>query len=175
MARRSSPARVRRAIALVGIACTGGATWALWPGTAAQPPAAIAAMPEEALPSDPLEASIRDVHEGVGHLKIAAKSGTPALLQEAEREILTGLLAGLATAAAGGGLDRARYDRVYAAYEHAQGVFKDLPYRVVVEPGGGMRGFTLPLRRHPWLVVMDQPVAGWRAEMIESGVRLTAQ
>ena len=36
-----------------------------------------------------------------------------------------------------------------------------------------LRGFTLPLRRHPWLTIMDAPVAGWRAERVESGVRLT--
>lgn len=164
----------RRAIALLTVATAGLVAWAAWPGTPTRPAVLVAAMPEEALPRDPLEASIWDVHEGVGHLKIAAKSGSPALLQEAEREILTGLLAGLETAATGEGLDRERYARVYAAYEHAQGVFKDLPYRLVVEPRGGLRGFELPLRRHPWLVISDRPVAGWQAELIESGVRLKA-
>lgn len=154
-------------------ALAGAGAWAAWPGAPDRPRAAVAAMPEEARPSDPLEASIDDVHTGVGHLKIAAKSGTPALLQEAEREILLGLLAGLETTTEGGGLVRDRWLRVYEAYEHAQGVFKDLPYRVVVEPGHGQRGFELPLRRHPWLVIMDRPVSGWRAEMIESGVRLS--
>ena len=168
------PRFVRRH-ALAGLLAggVGLAAWALGAGAPDRPPAAIAAMADEALPADPLDASVWDVHHGIGHLKVAAKSGSPLLLQEAEREILLGLFAGLETARAGVGLDRDRYARVYQAYDDAQGVFKDLPYRLVVEPGHGQRGFELPLRRHPWLVDMDRPVAGWRAELIESGVRLT--
>ena len=165
----------RRAIAFLFTASAALGAWVCWPGAPTRPPVAVAAMPEEAPPTDPLDASIWDIHHGVGHLKVAAKSGSPLLLQEAEREILTGLLAGLETTGAGVGLDRDRYLRVFEAYEHAQGVFKDLPYRIVVEPGHGLAAFELPLRRHPWLVVMDRPVAGWRSELIASGLRLRPQ
>ena len=133
----------------------------------------LAALPEERPPAEPIEASVFTVQEGASHLKIAAKSGSPLLLQEAEREILGGLFYGLALAMAGGALDEGRYKRVYGAYEHVQGVFKDLPYRVIVEPGNGLPPFELTLRRHPWLLLMDALVPGWRAEMIESGARLT--
>ena len=161
-----------KAIAVGLTIAAGVTTWAFWP---ADPAARVvlAAMPEERLPEAPMDIAIWDVQQGVGHLKIAAKSGSPALLQEAEREVLLGLLDGLETAAAEGHVDRGHYDRVFEAYEYAQGVFKELPYRLMVEPGRGLRPFELTLRRHPWLTVLDRPVKGWHAEMIESGVRLT--
>jgi hypothetical protein len=166
----------RLVLAAAFAALVGLGAWAAWPAAPMREAAVLAAMPEEALPTDPLDASEFEVRQGVGHLLVAAKSGSPLLLQEAEREIVLGLVAGLEATAAGDRgdrVDRGRYDRVFQAYEHAQGVFKDLPYRLVVEPGPGLRGFELPLRRHPWLVVMKRPVAGWRAELIQSGVRLT--
>lgn len=133
----------------------------------------LAALPEEALPTDPVELAVWQVEHGAGHLRIAARTGSSLLLQEAEREIVEGLLAGLGAATASGVLERSRYQRMREAYEHAQGVFKDLPYQLVVEPGEGLTGFVLPLRRHPWLTLLDEAPVGWRAERIESGVRLT--
>lgn len=136
---------------------------------------ACAAMPEERLPADAIDAAVFSVEEGTGHLLIAAKSGGTLLLQEAEREILVGLLAGMAATTADGGFVVSAWERVLGAYEHTQGLFKDLPYRIVVEPGHSQRGFELTLRRHPWLVLMEDPPPGWRVELIESGARLRAE
>ena len=147
---------------------------ALAMGLAIAPPA-FAALPGEALPQDPLDAAVWSVEDGMGHLLIAAKTGSPLLLQEAEREVLVGLFAGMAAATADGGFGVGAWERVYAAYEHASVGFKELPYRVIVEPGHDQRGFELTLRRHPWLVLMDEPPPGWRVELIESGARLRAE
>lgn len=115
------------------------------------------------------------VRRGVSDLFSAAKGGHPMLLQDAEREVLSGLLDGLEASADDGRVDPARYNRVLEGYDEAQHLFKELPYSLEVDPGEGLRPFTLSLRRHPWWDLLAHPLHGWQAELIESGARLVAR
>lgn len=136
-------------------------------------PGVVPALAQAA--DEPLDRALFGVYQGIGHLRQAAKGGDPLLLQEAEREVLAGLLDGLDTCRTddSGHLDPDRYAQVLAAYQHAQGLFKEIPYVLEVQPGQGLAAWSLPLRRHPWGLIWDRPgAAAWKADMIESGVRL---
>lgn len=136
---------------------------------------AVAVGPANAQTEDALERALFNVTQGMGHLRLAARSGEPLLLREAEREIVGGLLDGLDACGDGRGRpEAARYARVYDAYERVQGLFKEIPYVLIVEPGPGLPAWSLPLRRNPWGLMQGRRRAAgtWRAELIASGVRL---
>jgi hypothetical protein len=134
-------------------------------------PAAHMALAEEA---DGGESGNETVRRGVGDLFQAAKSGHPSLLQDAEREIVSGLMDGLEACASEGKIDAGRYEQVLADYDSAKHLFRELPYTLEVDPGNGLRPFSLPLRRHPWWDLTLRPPHGWQAVLIESGARLVA-
>jgi hypothetical protein len=119
-----------------------------------------------------VEADVAAIRRGIGDLFQAARSGHPVLLQDAEREVLEGLLDGLEASMAGGKLDAARYNRVLEGYDEAKHLFKELPYNLEVMPGEGLRSISLPLRRHPWWTLSERPLQGWQAEKVESGASL---
>ena len=143
-----------------GPACPGG-------------PAAHLALAQDADGGAP-EAGNETVRRGVGDLFQAAKSGHPSLLQDAEREVVRGLMDGLEACASEGKIDAGRYEQVLADYDSAKHLFRELPYTLEVDPGNGLRPFSLPLRRHPWWDLTLRPPHGWQAVLIESGARLVA-
>lgn len=141
-------------------------------------PAGNGAMPVRALALDGDSRADQDfasVRRGVSDLFAAAQGGHPSLLQDAEREVVAGLLDGLEAANTNGHVDANRYARVLAGYDEANHLFKELPYTLEVDPGDGLRPFSLPLRRHPWWDLSAHPIQGWQAELIESGARLVAR
>jgi hypothetical protein len=138
-------------------------------------PGQRSALADEAIDttqSAPLDGAVR---RGVGDLFQAAKSGHPSLLQDAEREVVGGLIDGLEACTSDGKVDAGRYEQVLADYDAAKHLFRELPYTLEVDPGNGLRPFSLPLRRHPWWDLTQRPPHGWQAVLIESGARLVAQ
>ena len=112
------------------------------------------------------------MRRGIGDLFQAARSGHPSLLQDAETEILEGLLDGLDASLSGGRVDAQRYQRVLDGFEEAKHLFRELPYTLDVDPGNGMTPISLPLRKHPWWTLTAHPLQGWQAERVESGATL---
>lgn len=124
---------------------------------------------------DALDVAIADMREGLTELRQAATTGEPAMLQEAEKDILTGLLDALDASVIGSPrkLDPRRYQRVVDAVAEVEGMFKYIPYRLEVRPEGGLPPIELMLRRSPWPVIQARTGSAWSAAMVEGGVRLT--
>jgi hypothetical protein len=151
------------------------AQWAptLGGGGAGAPVAATAQAPARPSPVPELEASLAAARGGLTYLRQAAKTGEPAALQEAERDILMPLLDALEACKVDGRVDRARYTRVTETVAEVQGLFKDLPYHLEVQPGDGLPGFRLSLRRSPYPAIQARPrPLGWKAELVGDGVIL---
>jgi hypothetical protein len=143
-----------------------------WPSRTAAPDAAIAsaAMPDAA---PAFEDSLQAARDGLTYLRQAAKTGEPAALQEAERDILLPLLDALAATKVDGRVDPARYQRVYQTVLEVQGLFREIPYFLEVQPGGDLPSFRLLLRRSPVPAIQGRPrPLGWRVEMLGDGVIL---
>lgn len=132
------------------------------------------ASPSAATPvAEPaVERAIARMREGLTELRQAATTGEPAMLQEAEKDILAGLLDGLEASVVDGAVDPVRYRRVLAAVAEVEGLFKYIPYVLEVVPGGELPAFTLPLRRSPYPVIQARRMA-WRSAIVGGGVRLT--
>ncbi|HEY9722582.1 MAG TPA: hypothetical protein V6D47_11225 [Oscillatoriaceae cyanobacterium] len=122
---------------------------------------------------DAIATAIAGMDFGLTDLREAAGTGDPVALRQAEREVLLPLLLGLDDCVIAGRVDPTRYRRLYAAVTRVQGMFKEIPYRLVVQPGGGLPSFTLELRRSPVPVLRSQPTR-WRVEPVDGGVRLLA-
>jgi hypothetical protein len=144
-----------------------------WPSRTAAPDPAIAsaaAMPDAA---PAFEASLQAARDGLTYLRQAAKTGEPSALQEAERDILLPLLDALAATKVDGRVDPVRYQRVYQTVLEVQGLFREIPYFLEVQPGGDLPPFRLLLRRSPVPAIQARPrPLGWRMEMAGDGVIL---
>lgn len=120
-----------------------------------------------------LESALQAMRNGLTNLRQAAKTGEPAALQEAERDILAPLLDALALSRVGGRVDAARYMRVHDAVLEVQGLFKEIPYFLEVRPGGELPPIRLSLRRSPHPAIQARPrPLGWRSELQGDGVVL---
>lgn len=151
----------------------------VWRGAAWLERMEIAGAPAQASPSaaaptaDPaLEAALQAMREGLTELRQAATTGEPAMLQEAERDILAGLLDALDASVVDGRVEPGRYARVLAAVAEVEGLFKYIPYVLEVEPGGDLPGFTLLLRRSPYPMIEARRMA-WKAALVGGGVKLS--
>ena len=141
-------------------------SWQVNAGDGAQP---VAAKPSPTSPE--LEAALQAMRNGLTNLRQAAKTGDPAALQEAERDILAPLLDALALICVDGRVDAGRYMRVYETVLEVQGLFKEIPYFLEVQPGGGLPSFRLLLRRSPYPAIQARRL-GWRVETQGDGVIL---
>ena len=120
-----------------------------------------------------LDAALGRMRGGLSYLRQAAKTGMPEALQEAERDVLGPLLDALAAVRVDGRGDPARYERVAEAVSEAQGLFKEIPYALEVEPGGDLPALKLALRR-PALPAIQARTAplGWQVSTEGDGVVL---
>jgi hypothetical protein len=134
---------------------------------AAEPPQIAASVPLQG--DAAVDAAIAAMRQGLTELRQAATTGEPAMLQEAERDILKGLLDGLDAS----GVDPARYQRMADAVAEVEGMFKYIPYRLEVQPGHGLPPIVLMLRRSPWPMIQARRSSAWQAAIVEGGVRLT--
>ncbi|MFP5501784.1 MAG: hypothetical protein ACLGIN_04790 [Candidatus Sericytochromatia bacterium] len=151
----------------------------LWRGAAWLERMELTGAPAQATPSagvppaDPaVERAIVAMRQGLTELRQAATTGEPAMLQEAEKDILAGLLDALDASVVDGTVDPGRYARVLEAVAEVEGLFKYIPYVLEVEPGGNLPGFTLLLRRSPYPMIEGREMA-WRAALVGGGVKLT--
>lgn len=156
-----------------------GAVGLLWRGAAWLDRMELAGAPAQASPSasatpaDPaVERAIFAMRQGLTELRQAATTGEPAMLQEAEKDILAGLLDALDASVVDGAVEPGRYARVLEAVAEVEGLFKYIPYVLEVEPGGELPGFTLLLRRSPYPMIERRQMA-WRAALVGGGVKLT--
>lgn len=144
-----------------------------WPSGTAAPDAAIASTAATPDAAPAFEDALQATRDGLTYLRQAAKTGEPAALQEAERDILLPLLDALAATKVDGRVDPARYQRVYQTVLEVQGLFRDIPYFLEVQPGGDLPSFRLLLRRSPVPAIQARPrPLGWRVEMLGDGVIL---
>lgn len=142
--------------------------------THAQAADAPSAQPSLSAPHDPaIDRAIATMREGLTELRQAATTGEPAMLQEAEKTVLRGLLDGLDASVVGGRLDAVRYRRMADAVAEVEGLFKYIPYRLEVRPGPELPPIALMLRRSPWPMIQARPASPWQAAMVEGAVRLT--
>lgn len=131
-----------------------------------------ACRPSQAAPhADPIAGAIAGMAFGLTDLHEAAGTGDPIALRQAEREVLQPLLAGLEGCLVDGRVDARRYRRLYDEVGRVQGMFKEIPYRLEVRPGGALPAFTLELRRSP-LPVLRAMRLHWRVVPIDGGARL---
>jgi hypothetical protein len=144
-----------------------------WPSQTGAPDAAIASTAATPDAAPAFEASLQAARDGLTYLRQAAKTGEPSALQEAERDILLPLLDALAATKVDGRVDPARYQRVYQTVIEVQGLFREIPYFLEVQPGGDMPSFRLLLRRSPVPAIQSRSrPLGWRVETLGDGVIL---
>jgi hypothetical protein len=159
-----------------GIALFGGWQWNA--NLIGHPEAAVASaevLPVAASPSPvpDVATAIQAMRLGLTDLRQAAKTGDPESLREAERDILVPLLDALAASKVNGKLDRTCYLQVVDAVNEAQGLFKEIPYFLEVQPGDNLPSFRLRLRRSPYPVIQARPrPLGWKVEVQGDGVIL---
>lgn len=150
----------------------------IWVHTVTQAEAADKPRPSPTAtvaPDPAIDRAIATMHEGLTELRQAATTGEPAMLQEAEKTILRGLLDGLDASVVGTPprLDPARYQRMVAAVAEVEGLFKYIPYRLEVRPGSDLPPIDLMLRRSPWPMIQARHGSAWQPAMVEGAVRLT--
>lgn len=150
----------------------------VWIGAITHAEAAAPPQPSLAVSTvkDPaLDRAIATMREGMTELRQAATTGEPAMLREAEQDVLRGLLDALDASVVGQPrhLDPARYARVVDAVSEVEGLFKYIPYRLEVKPEAGLPPIELMLRRSPWPAVQARKGSAWHAAMVEGAVRLT--
>lgn len=108
------------------------------------------------------QAALARIREGGCQLRQAARNGEPALLQEAEREVLAGLLDALDEAPR----DPAHYARLETAVAGVAGLFKYVPYALEVRPDDGRPVLRLSLRRSAYPVVLARRgLAHWQSRL----------
>ena len=84
------------------------------------------------------------------------------------------LLDGLAASKSDGSLDRLGYARMVAGVAEVQGLFREIPYLLVVKPGEGLTEIRLPLRRSPIPAIESRGKAlGWAMAVDGDTVTLT--
>lgn len=139
----------------------------------ASPDAAVASAEALVSPSPDVATAVQAMRLGLTDLRQAAKTGDPDSLREAERDVLVPLLDALAASKVNGKLDRSCYLQVVDAVNEAQGLFKEIPYFLEVQPGDDLPPFRLQLRRSPYPVIQARPrPLGWKAEVQGDGVIL---
>lgn len=157
------------------LALLGGWQWNTHLLGRSTPDATIASADTLAAPSPApdVATAIQAMRLGLTDLRQAAKTGDPESLREAERDVLVPLLDALAASKVNGKLDRSCYLQVVDAVNEAQGLFKEIPYFLEVQPGDNLPPFRLQLRRSPYPVIQSRPrPLGWKAEVEGDGVIL---
>jgi hypothetical protein len=144
------------------------------PGVAHSPFESEASAAVLASPSPTVDRALEEMRMGLTELRQAAKTGDPLALREAERDILGPLLDGLAASRTEGALDAPSYSRVVAGVAEVQGLFREIPYLLVVKPGGTATEIRLPLRRSPIPAIEARGQSfGWRMAIDGDTVTLT--